>query len=155
MTAKEIIDKLKVLLGMAEEPKPAEPEAPAEQQPAEAKPEEQPAETAVEQPAEEKPAEETKLAEESEQKPEGEEEKPAEQPAPAPEEVPVEKRVADLEAKFDEMFGLLQKLAEREAKVETDEPAPASATPAHFAKQEQPKPLTKAERIIALKNNQL
>ena len=155
MSPREIIDKLKVLLGMAEAPAEAPAEQPAETAPAEAKPEEQPAETAVEQPAEEQPAE-TKLAEESEQKPEGEEEKPAEQPAPAPEEVPVEKRVADLEAKFDEMFGLLQKLAEREAKVETDDkPAPASATPAHFAKQETPKPMTKAERIIALKNNQL
>lgn len=143
MSAKEVIDKIKVLLGGEAAPAETKPEdfekqKPAEEAPADTKPEgfeeEKPAE---EKPAEEKPADE----------------KPAEE-APANEPTDTEKRISDLEGKVDELYEILQALVEKERQSEeTDKPAPATAAPAQFAAaEEKAKPMTRAERILALKH---
>lgn len=136
MDAKELIQKLKVLLGMSEAPK----EAPVEttETPVETT-EQAPAETA---PAEEQPAE-TAL----------EAEQPAEQPAPAePEANPLEKRINDLESKIDDMYGVIQSLVEKQLEAKQEELPSTTATPAQFAAQEEQKPMSRADRVLALKN---
>lgn len=152
MEAKELIHKLKVLLGMETE-KAQAPEASTE--PTNEKteqPVEQPAEQPVEQPAAvettptepaEAPTETTETALE------------AEQPAtPAePEANPLEKRINDLESKIDDLYGVIQALVEKQAVEAKEVPPTTTATPAQFAAQEEVKPLTRADKILALKNN--
>lgn len=138
MDTKEVINKIKALLGIAEKPA----EAPVETAPEEPK---QPEALAEEAPKEEEKPTETA--------PENAEEKPAEE-KPAEETPEVEKRVAELEGKVDELYGVVQALVEKITVEEhKDEPSPATAAPAQFAKQEEPKAMTRAERILALKNN--
>lgn len=156
MDAKDILLKIKVMLGMAEAPaEPVAPEAPAEtpveqtelaaEKPAEAPAESETTETALEaeQPAEAPAEAPTELAEQ-----------PAE-PAPAePEVSPLEKRVNDLESKIDELYGVIQALVEKQAvEAKQEVPPTTTATPAQFAAQEEVKPLTRADKILALKNN--
>ena len=97
MDTKEVINKIKALLGIAEKPA----EAPVETAPEEPK---QPEALAEEAPKEEEKPTETA--------PENAEEKPAEE-KPAEETPEVEKRVAELEGKVDELYGVVQALVEK------------------------------------------
>lgn len=149
MDAKELILKLKVLLGMAEVPAPATEEAPVEKTETELAAAEAPVET----PAETAPVETTPVENEAPAETELEAaEQPAEPATPAePETNPLEKRIDDLESKIDELYGVIQTLVEKQLEAKEELPS-TTATPAQFAAQEEVKPMTRTDRVLALKN---